>query len=82
MHYSYTGVGAKICFPFRSTQKCFTPTLGVNTKNVLDRFFHPPNKCSKVLVTQSFVVEKRHGAMQNLFIKKEREREMDKCPRY
>ena len=44
MHNSYTGskhqkkmVGAKTCFLSRSTQKCFTPTLGVNTKNILDR---------------------------------------------
>ena len=35
MHYSYTGVGARTCLPFRSTQKCSTPTLGVNTKTCL-----------------------------------------------
>jgi hypothetical protein len=39
MHYSYTGVGAKICFPSRSTQKFSTPTLGANTKTMIDRFF-------------------------------------------
>ena len=44
-------------------------------KNILDRFFHPPNKCSKYLLLslKSFVTEKRHGAMQKLFIEKERE---------
>jgi hypothetical protein len=45
----------------------------------------------QVLVTifQSFVAEKRHGAMQKLFMKKERKEEkvlikkkIDKCPRY
>ena len=38
-----------------------------------------------VAISQSFVVEKRHGAMQKLFIKKEEKKEMkkmDKCPRY
>jgi hypothetical protein len=35
---------------------------------------YSPNKYSKVLVaiSQSFVTEKRHGAMQKLFIKKEK----------
>jgi hypothetical protein len=37
---------------------------------------HPPNKCSKFLLLslKSFVAEKRHWAMQKLFIKKEREK--------
>ena len=48
MHYSYTVVGAKTCFPSRFTQKCFTPTLGENTKNMLHRF--PSNICSKFLL--------------------------------
>ena len=38
MHYFYTGVGAKTCLPSRSTKKCFTPTLGVNTKTCLIGF--------------------------------------------
>ena len=35
---------------------------------------YPPNKCSKFLLLslKSFVTEKRHGAMQKLFIKKEK----------
>jgi hypothetical protein len=81
MHYSYTGARRKTCLPSRSTQKCSTPTLGVNTKKFV-RFFSPPNKCSKVLVaiSQSFVAEKRHGAMQKLFIKirKKRKKEVEK----
>ena len=50
-------LSAKTCFPSRSTQKCFTPTLGVNTKNMLYRFFihqiNAPSSCyyrSKVLL--------------------------------
>jgi hypothetical protein len=43
-----------------------------------------------VTISQSFVIEKRHGAMQKLFIKKRenkkkkelRKKKMDKCPRY
>ena len=39
-----------------------------------------------VAISQSFVAEKRHGAMQKLFIKKERKKEkrkkIDKCPKY
>ena len=42
-----------------------------------------------LLSLKSFVAEKRHGAMQKLFIEKEEkrekkrvEKEMDKCPRY
>ena len=80
-------VGAKTCIPSRSTQKCFTPTLGVNTNNILDRFLHPPNKCSKVFVaiSQKFYCREEAWAMQKLFIKKERRKsieKMDKCPRY
>ena len=66
------GVGAKTCFPSRSTKKCSTPTLGVNTKTCLRDFsihqINAPSSCcylSKVLLQ-----EKRHGAMQKLFIKK------------
>ena len=39
-----------------------------------------------VAISQSFVVEKRHGAMQKLFIKKEKKRrrfeKIDKCLKY
>ena len=38
-----------------------------------------------VTISQSFVAEKRHGAIQKLFMKKEKKelrKKMDKCPRY
>ena len=40
-----------------------------------DIFYHPSNKCSKFLLLslKSFVAEKKHGAMQNLFMKKRKE---------
>jgi hypothetical protein len=49
---------------------------------MLDRFFHPPNKCAKVLVviSQKFCCREEAWAMQKLFIKKNKK--MDKCPRY
>jgi hypothetical protein len=45
----------KHAIPFRSTQKCSTPTLGVNNKNKLDRIStkNAPSSCfylSKVLL--------------------------------
>jgi hypothetical protein len=50
---------------------------------MLDRFFHLPNKCSKVLVaiSQKFCCREEAWAMQKLFIKnKKKELEkMDKC---
>ena len=85
MHCCYTGVGAKTCLPSRSTQKCSTPTLGVNPKTCLLGF-----SSTKVLIdlSQSFIVEKRHGALQMLFKSKKKKRKkrdwekMDKYPRY
>ena len=41
------GVGAKTCLPSRTTQKCSSPTLGVD-KNMFVRFHQ--NKCSKSLL--------------------------------
>jgi hypothetical protein len=77
MHYSYTGGRRKTCFPFRSTQKCFTPTLGENTKNIPYRF--PPNKCSKFLCYLSKVCcRKEAWAMQKLFIKRREREELKK----
>ena len=53
---------------------------------MLDRFLHPPNKCSKVLVaiSQKFYCREEAWAMQKLFIKKKKnvEKKIDKCPRY
>jgi hypothetical protein len=55
---------------------------------MLNRFFHPPNKCSKVLVAicQKFCCREETWAMHKLFIKKEKKRKelekMDMFPRY
>ena len=84
MHYSYTGVGTKICLPFRTTQKHYTPTLGWTTKTCLIGFsIHQIN-------APKFCCKEEAWAMQKLFIKKEEEKKrvekswekMNKCPRY
>jgi hypothetical protein len=55
---------------------------------MLNRFFHPPNKCSIALVaiSQKFCCREEAWAMHKLFIKKRRKRKelvkIDKCPRY
>jgi hypothetical protein len=85
---------ATTCPPFISTQKCSTPTLGVNTKNMLDRFFIYPdtpnslNKCFKFFYyyLSKFCHKRGMGLCKN-YLKKERERKrksierMDKCPK-
>ena len=47
---------------------------------MLDRFFHPPNKCSKVRVaiSQKFYCREEAWAMQKLFIKKEKKKRIGK----
>jgi hypothetical protein len=62
------GVGAKTCHP--SIQKCFTPTLGENTKNILYRL--PQNKCSKFLLLslKYFHCNREAWAMKKLFKKR------------
>ena len=47
---------AKHAFHLDPPKKCFTPTLGVNTKTYLIGFSSPQNKCSKVLVDISLKV--------------------------
>jgi hypothetical protein len=61
----------------------------VNTKNMFVRFsIHQINASSSYYNLSKFYCRKRHGAMQNLFIKKERENKkvekekIDKCSRY
>jgi hypothetical protein len=60
----------------------------VNTKKHIYPIGYGPNKCSEFLLLslKSFVAEKRHVAMQKLFMKKKKEKKvlekMDKCPRY
>jgi hypothetical protein len=69
---------AKTCLPSRSTQKCSTPTLGVNTKKYPIGF--PSNKCSKFLLLslKSFLAKKRHVAMQKLKKRRKKERVLKK----
>ena len=57
----HQGQAQKHVIPLRSTQKCSTPTLGVNTKNYYLGF--PPNKCSKFLLLslKSSIAEKGMG---------------------
>jgi hypothetical protein len=66
------GVGGKTCLSFRSTQKYFTPTLSMNTKNMLDRFSIHQMHSPKVLVaiSQKFCCREETWVMQKLFIKK------------
>jgi hypothetical protein len=54
----------------------------MNTKNIPYRI--SLNKCSKFLLLslKSFVAEKRHVAMQKLFMKKTSIEKIDKCPRF
>jgi hypothetical protein len=52
MHYSYTrGRRKNIPFHLDTPKKYFTPTPGVNTKNIPYKI--SPNKCSNVLVAIS-----------------------------
>jgi hypothetical protein len=52
MHYSYTWDRRKnMPFHLDPPKKCFTPTLGVNTKNIPLRI--SPNKCANVLLAIS-----------------------------
>ena len=67
------GVGAQTCLPSRSTQICSTPTLGVNTKNMLDRFsIHQINALIFFAISQKFYCRKEAWAIEKLLIKKEK----------
>ena len=74
----------KLCWPFWEVchahkikimytlpKKCFTPTLGVNSKKLCSMEYSP-NKCSKdlVAISQKFVVEKKHGLYKSYSWKK------------
>ena len=68
LHWEY----AKTCFPFRSTQKCSTPTLGMNTKTWLIGFsIHQINAPSSCFYLSKFCCRKEAWAMQKLLRKKE-----------
>ena len=74
----------KTCLPSRSTQKCFTPTLGVNIKTCSIGFPSTQNKCSKFLLISlsKFCYIKETWSYAKVIHKKKRWEKMDKCLRY
>ena len=84
MHYSYTGVGATTCFPSRSTQNCFTSTLGVNTKNMPYRISTKYMLQVLVAISQKFYYRKESWGYAKVIHKKRRDekKNVGKCPRY
>ena len=91
MHYSYTKSRCKN-MSFHLDPPKNVLLLQWEKKPKIFLLGYPPNKCSKFLLLslKSFVVEKKHVAMQKLFMKRKKQREkgkkrwekMDKCPRY
>jgi hypothetical protein len=80
-------IGAETCLLSRSTKKCFTPTLGVNTKNMLDRvFIHQINALSSCCYLLEFYCRKETWGyakvIQKEKKKKLRKKKIDKCLRY
>jgi len=76
-HHPYTttptlGVGAKTCLPFRSIQKYSTPTLGVNTKNMLVRFPLKINAPSSLNYLSKFYYRKEAWGYTKVINKKEK----------
>jgi hypothetical protein len=84
MYYSYTGGRRKNMSFHLDKKRSFTPTLGVNTKNIPYRI--SPNKCSNILVTvsQKFYCRKETCGYTKVIHKKEKKvlEKMEKCPRY
>jgi hypothetical protein len=58
MHYSYTRGRRRTCFSFRSTQKCFTPTLE-KTPKIFHIGFHQINTPNSYAISQIFTIQKR-----------------------
>ena len=89
MHYFYTGGRRRKRLPSRSTKKCFTPTLGVNTKTCLIGFsIHQINALSSWCYFSKVLLRKRSMGYAKV-IHKKRERKngddkkwIQKCPRY
>ena len=82
LHWEYR----KTCLPSRCTQKCCTPTLGVNTKTCLLGFLSAKSML-QVLVSylSKFCCRKETWGYAKIIHKKEEKKElkkMDKCPRY
>jgi hypothetical protein len=74
----------KYAIPFRPNQKCFTPTLGVNTKNTFNRFFiHQINAPRSCCYLSKVLLQKRDmGYAKVIHKEKKEEKKMDKCLRY
>jgi hypothetical protein len=72
IHYSYTWGRHRTCFPFRSTQKYFTPTLGENTK-IFHIGFHQTNAPSSYAISQIFTMQKRDMGYAKVIHKRKKE---------
>jgi hypothetical protein len=75
MHYSYTGGRHKnMSFHLDPLKKCFTSTIGVNTKNIPYRI--SPNRCSNVLVaiSQKFCCRKKACGYAKVIHKKRKKK--------
>ena len=75
MLYSYTG-GRRKNMPFHLDPPKTVLLLHWEKTPKIFLIGYPPNKCSKFLLLslKSFIAEKKHWAMQKLFINKEREK--------
>jgi hypothetical protein len=82
MHYSYTGGRRITCFSSRSTKKCFTPTLGENTKKIFHIGFHQINTPNSCAISQIFSVAEEACGYAKVIHEKKKERieKIDKCP--
>ena len=71
MHYSYTGGRRKnMSFHLDPPKKCFTPTLGVNTKNMFDRIIHQINALSSCSYLSKVLLQKRSKGYAKVIHKK------------
>ena len=74
MHYSYTR-GRHKNMPSRSTQKCSTPTLGVNNKNMIDWFLiHQINAPSSCCYLSKVLLQKRDMGYAKVIHKKRKKK--------
>jgi hypothetical protein len=66
------GAVAKTCFPSRSIQKCFTATLGVNTKIFLIGSIQQINALSSCFYLSKVLLQKRSRGYAKVIHKKRR----------